>query len=261
MSSPSVYILTRGRVDKQTTYRALPPAVLKHTNLVVSWEERDQYPAYPIIVPPRRVTGVGAVRQWIIEHHAATVSDPRLVMLDDDLRFDVRRADADNKFRVATPRDVEDLFTKINQALRKYAHVGVLAREGGNRVAESTMECARMLRVLAYDASIFLANRIKYNRLDVAEDFDVTLQLLRKGFKNLILCHMVQGQGQSNAPGGCSLYRTMELQEQMIRQLAAIHAPFVRVVEKTTKVAWGGQTRVDAVISWKKAYASSQRGT
>jgi hypothetical protein len=61
-----------------------------------------------------------------------------------------------------------------------------------------------------------------------------------------------QAEG-SSADGGCSTYRTPELQAQAARLLAELHAPYVKVVEKETKTAWGGGTRTDVMIQWKRA--------
>ena len=57
--------------------------------------------------------------------------------------------------------------------------------------------------------------------------------------------------------GGCSTYRTMELQGAAAEKLAAKHHPFVKVVIKKTKTAWGGAERKDVIVQWKKAYQSA----
>jgi hypothetical protein len=86
------------------------------------------------------------------------------------------------------------------------------------------------------------------------EDFDVTLQLLRLGYANIVLAQWVHNQRGSGASGGCSTYRTMDMQAKAAKGLAKLHAPFVNVVYKQTSHAWGGQARQDVVIAWKKAY-------
>ena len=182
----------------------------------------------------------------------------KLVMLDDDLRFDVRRMDERGKFYVAADKDVLKLFDKMEKMLDTYAHVGVLSREGGNREEKSTKECTRMMRVLAYHVNTFKDERIKFDRLPLQEDFDVTLQLLRKGYPNLVLCEWVNGQGTSGAKGGCSHFRTLELHNENAVKLARLHDPFVKVVSKQTKGAWGGNPRLDVMVQWKKAFESSQ---
>jgi hypothetical protein len=49
----------------------------------------------------------------------------------------------------------------------------------------------------------------------------------------------------------------MEKQAEGARGLFVLHSPFVKVVEKTTKTSWGGQTRTDVIVKWKAAYDSA----
>jgi hypothetical protein len=95
---------------------------------------------------------------------------------------------------------------------------------------------------------------IEIGRVKVMEDFDVNLQLLKKGRPSKISYYYAQGQGSSNAAGGCSEWRTMEVQSQGAERLKALHPDVVEVVEKETKTAWGGATRKDVKVQWKKAY-------
>lgn len=254
-----VYIPTYGRATHQATWASLPAPVRARTKLVVQHRERREYSSeYPLLVLPPRVQRIAETREWIVRHHANTGGAPGMVMLDDDLRFDARRMDDGGKFVVANAKQITQMFRDIEAELHKYAAVGVLAREGGNRVLQERVYCTRMMRVLAYDTEVLLRERIRHDRLSVAEDFDVTLQLLRRGYENVVLCNMVQGQGSSMAAGGCSHFRTIELHNAEMKRLAELHAPFVRVVQKQTKGAWQGQARLDVVVAWKKAYASSQ---
>lgn len=252
-----IFIPTYGRHDKQHTYNHLPKKLQERTTLVVQKREAHLYKDFPnVYVLPPKIQTITPTR----EHIAKVImgKEGKFVMLDDDLRFDFRRMDERGKFYVATERQVIDLFKTIEKKLDKYAHVGVLSREGGNRVLESSRECTRMMRVLAYRADILWRENIKFDRLPLQEDFDVTLQLLRKGFKNLVLCEWVNGQGTSGAKGGCSHFRTIDLHNENVQRLAALHPGFVSVVEKETKGAWGGNRRLDVVVQWKKAYESSR---
>lgn len=251
-----IFIPTYGRHDKQHTYNNLPKAIQQRTTLVVQKREAHLYLNFPsVYVLPPHIETITPTRQHIL--NAIMANGGKFVMLDDDLRFDKRRMDERGKFYVATEKEILELFKRIEKSLDKYSHVGVLSREGGNREENATKECTRMMRVLAYDASVLHNNKIKFDRLPLQEDFDVTLQLLRKGYKNLVLCEWVNGQGSSGAKGGCSHFRTIELHNQNAIQLAELHKPFVKVVEKETKGAWGGQKRLDVMVQWKKAYLSS----
>lgn len=248
-----VFIPTYGRANRQHTFNNLPDSVKNRTILVVQDREKHLYEDYEHLVLPKNIKTISPARQWIMEY-ANDVGWKKICMLDDDLRFDKRRKDDSTKFIVAPPLAVTGMFKAIEHELSDFAHVGVLAREGGNRVPYSKVACTRMMRVLAYDVEIYMSENIKFDRLPLQEDFDVTLQLLRKGYANSVLCEWVQGQGSSNADGGCSHFRTIELHNKNAEKLAKLHAPFVKVVEKQTKNAWNGQPRLDVRIQWKKAF-------
>lgn len=253
-----IFIPTYGRAEQQHTFKHLPKSLQKRATLVVQDREKHLYPSYGVKVLPKNITTIAPARQYIMTY-AKNQGIDKLVMLDDDLRFDWRRMDDGGKFLVATDKQVEELFKTMEKKLDKYAHVGVLSREGGNRVLEPERECTRMMRVLAYNVETFHKEKIKFDRLPLQEDFDVTLQLLRKGYPNLVLCGWVNGQGTSGAKGGCSHFRTIELHNANVRRLAGLHETFVKVVEKQTKGAWGGQARLDVMVQWKKAFQSSQQ--
>lgn len=257
-----IFIPTYGRSERQNTFKNLPKEIQKRVTLVVQHRERDLYPGYKIEVLPPKVQTIAPTREYIAK--VLVNKRDKFVMLDDDLRFDHRRMDEKGKFYVATDKQVIKLFDKIEKSLDDYAHVGVLAREGGNRVLKSTVECARMMRVLAFRAEVLWKEDIKFYRgpkyiTFSMEDFDVILQLLRKGYPNLVLCEWVNGQGSSNASGGCSHFRTIQVHNENAQMLVDLHKPFVKLVEKTTKTAWGvGTVRKDVAVQWKKAYESSQ---
>lgn len=259
----NIFIPTYGRATAQHTLKHLPKSLQKKTTLVLQHEDYKVndtiYNDYPcaILVLPKKIKTISPTRQFIMDH-AKEQGLKKVVMLDDDLRFDIRRMDDGGKFLVATENQIEWLFKKIEAKLDKFVHVGVLAREGGNRVEEEERQCTRMMRVLAYDVKTFHEEKIKFDRLPLQEDFDVTLQLLRKGYPNLVLCRWVQGQGTSNAKGGCSTFRTIDMHNGNVEKLAKLHAPFVNVVEKQTKGAWDGMPRKDVMVQWKKAYESSR---
>lgn len=218
---------------------------------------RASYPEAQLITLPRGVQGrIGRVRQWIVgEHHALFPNRPQLVMMDDDLYVATRRQDDRGKARQSEPEDLARMFRALDTELQDLAHAGVLAREGGNRAAEhDVLYCTRAMRVLGYNTDILMREKIAMDRVRAMEDFDVCLQLLERGYENAVLCNWWQGQGNSGAAGGCSEWRTPEVQAAAAHALAALHPRFVTVVEKETKGAWGGGVRTDVRVAWKKAF-------
>lgn len=255
-------IPSRGRVEQTNhTYENLPPY---WQEVALHFVPKDEVSAYAarfgnMHVHGVKVSGIGPTRQYILDYTRDRVQDGKVAMLDDDLRWFERRKDDPTKLAKASPKSVEKLFRDLEKLLGSYAHASVAAREGANRCTDQFMFNTRMLRVLAYNARVLKEERVRYDRLPVMEDFDVTLQLLRKGYQNIVLNHWAQDQNTSNAPGGCSLYRTKEVQAAGAHGLAKLHPDFVTVVQKETKGAWGGGTRTDVRIAWKKAYDSAYK--
>ncbi len=248
-----VVIPTYGRSHKQTTFHELPSSIQEETTLIVDHREAGMYPAYPHLVLPAEIQGICPTRKWCLDNLIDI--DHKQLQLDDDLVFALRREDDRTKFKPATKDDIETMFYDAEYLLDKYAHIGVGTREGGNRRTEPYTYVGRVLRILGYRQDVLQRTGAGSTTMgSVMEDFDITLQLLRLGYPNASINWIVHNQGGSNTDGGCSTYRDMELQGQAAEALAEKHYPFVKVVEKTTKTAWGGQTRKDVIIQWKKCY-------
>lgn len=253
-----VYIPSLGRPSTQQTFKELNGVRNAEVKIVISPKEIGEYTRHNggdhlLVCPPGIQGRIGRVRNWIIRYHHEHVSDPRMVMMDDDLTFSVRRKDDRTKALPATRQGLEGMLNGLNAMLSAHVHGGILAREGANRMADNDVVFnTRVMRVLAVDASV--AQTVDYARCQYMEDFDATLQLLRKGFENFVLCDWWHNQPGSNAAGGCSGTRTLEKQAAAAHKLKKLHPDFVTVVEKQTKTSWGGATRTDVRIAWKKAY-------
>lgn len=251
-----IYICTYGRPNRQITYDNLPKSIQKKVWFVVQKREAHRWaPDRNLVVLPDRIQNLPDTREWL---KILNGDSNKFVMMDDDLVFAIRRTDDPTKFNsYPSVLDFELLFSRIESNLDTYAHVGVSGREGGNRFVADYKTVGRMMRVLAYRRDILLQENIKMNRLPDVEDFDVTLQLLRLEYPNLIINWMVQNQSGSDARGGCSEYRTPETHDRDCKLLAEFHPGFVSVVKKVTKTAWGGGERTDVRIQWRKAFESA----
>lgn len=250
-----IHTLGRATLAEQHTLRQLLAAGIKPT-LVVQDQEFGEYAWYdgPVYRLPPYIKRLAETRDYIIHD---MLGSNEVVFLDDDLHFAVRRDDDATKFRQPEPEDIRQMFKEIDSMLRRHSHVGIGAREGGNRVTEPYLYNTRIMRVLAYRRDVLKKECITFTPLVVMEDFHVNLQLLRAGYDTVVCNDWVSNQaGGSDAAGGCSTYRSSEVQTASAHLLAEKHRGFVRVVEKTTKGAWGGGTRTDVVIQWKKARAS-----
>jgi len=211
---------------------------------------RAALPAVEVVEHPQGI-GIARARQWIMDH----ASEAAAVMVDDDLSFHVRRTDDTTKFRQAKPADVRRMFNTLEKHLGKYAHASTIARQGGNRVT-GDMFCSRPWHVFGFNVEKFRAAGVKYCAGLVQDDFDITLQLLRKGFPNIVMGgYAVNQHGGHGSPGGANTYRTLEVHNNSVMRLKERHSEFVRVREtdyKSGNGEWG--QRFEVVISWKKAY-------
>lgn len=212
-----------------------------------------------------RAEGIAATRSYI-GGYAAVHGHTKFMMLDDDLnQFSVRISQVDTKLRKAMKTDLVEMFETVEQYLDWYMHLSVSTRFHNEQfVGERpiVVENFRMLRFLCYRTDIF--NTCQHGRVAIAEDFDVTLQLLTRGYKNAVLHQWTHDQSVTNAPGGCSIYRTLQLHNENIEKLHDLWPRFVKIREKTNisseAIKQGLSSRLEAVIDWKGAFASSQEG-
>lgn len=252
----NIYIPSRGRWKNQTTIEALPPELHSRTTLVVPRDEQGNYrshvPSEVTVKAPPILPGIGPCRHWCCQQEPAKV-----LMLDDDLVFATRRFDDPTKFKDATHQEIIKLVDSVFYWLNTHAHVGVSTREGGNRDTKDWAFNTRLLRMLAYRTDVLRKENIRFDDIPVMEDFHVTLSLLTKGYPNVKLNHMVHNQNGSGLEGGCSTYRDKDMQARAAHSLHTAFPDFVKVVQKETKGAWGGGTRTDVRIQWKKAHQSA----
>lgn len=251
-----VVIPTMGRVNKQDTLNSLRGMSVCDVMLACPVSEHAEHVRQGrlALAVPDDVKGIAATRQWIMWW--AVGKFDTVCMMDDDLTFAVRRVDNPTLFRDASVDDINAMLWDLNRQMQKHVHGSISMREGANRDINKYRRCSRVARVIAYDVEKFFQLGCDFRHSTVMDDFEVTLQLLTKGYPNIILNNYVQNQRGSGTEGGASLYRTLDVHAAAARTLAARWPAFVKTVEKTTKTAWGGATRTDVVVQWKKAYES-----
>ena len=266
-----LFIPSRGRFTPKELKRGvladIPPSWRSKTTMVVPAAEYGLYLEGLRAIGPvgdsvsvkakTDIDGISATRQWCGKLAHDRCYD-KFVMLDDDIRFLVRRdVDTWRMKSPPAPREVEACLWRISKMLDTHAHGGVSSRDGNNRAGivgpDFFKENERYLRLLAFRTYAFLS--CEHGRVPVMEDFDVSLQLLSRGFKSFVLYYWAQGQTMTNAAGGCSTYRTHELHEAAARKLAELHPGVVSLRTAHKKMdAEGFGTRTEVTIQWKKAY-------
>lgn len=253
-----VIIHTLGRAtwaQQPTLHQLLADGICP--TLVVQAHEADKYSWYEgeVHVLPDSIRTLAPTRDYII--HDMEGPD-KVVFMDDDLHFACRRNDDPSKFRKPEKGDLSRMIDTISRGLDVCPHVGIGAREGGNRVTEEYVWNTRVMRVLAYSRKYLKKRSLYFSPLVVMEDFHMNLQILRSGADSMLCNKWVSNQANgSDAPGGCATYRSDKVQTDSANLLATRHPGFVKVVQKTTKGAWGGGTRTDVVVQWKAARKSA----
>lgn len=258
-----IVIPSKGRADwkKQVTLKQFMAAG-KHVTLVVPAIEAPEYRDLLIDRGRQRgglvriakcpCNGIGETRRWITRKLFTT---EKVAMFDDDLYFSKRPDMASPKLAVSGPMDVRAMLLNMSILLDTHVMVGISARQGNNNTDKPVVFNTRAMNAYAFDLRKLREAGIKFGRMPLMEDFDITLQLLRAGYSNAVLYNFVWNQSGSNASGGCSEYRTARMQAQAAKRLKELHSDFVKlVVKKNVKHAWKGmKTRTDVRISWAKA--------
>lgn len=262
MRTYGIYIPSKGRADNQITIHNLPNSVIAKTTIVVPKGEGTEYGKHLLGewtskcgIIEVTAKGIAATRQWIMEN----AQEDYIIFLDDDMSFHVRTMGV--KLEPATHEDIIEMIRLLTSWLDGgFLHVGISQRAGNNRVTEAYTEITRMNNAYAYNRKAFLTSGARFDNTVVMEDFDATLTLLKAGYPNRVTYQYTWSQVKSGMAGGCSTYRTFEVQKEAALALAKKFPGLVRVVQKEAGQEWEGvgKTRYDVVISWKEAYAQGQ---
>lgn len=250
-----IIIPTRGRVDRQITVKSLK-GLHEHVTIVCPEREverhRLNWPMVGVVAQPDPDFTITAKRRWIMENSP----EERILMLDDDLEFQVRREDKPDRLRSASgPEEVKKWLSELEKRLTPDCpHGGFGPRQGNHTQPAGWVGPARQMFALGYHLPTVLSEGIELGRIETREDMDVALQLLRRGLPNTITHEFVVSAAGYADKGGCSGQRTTESSNNDAKRLAELHPGYVRVVEKTYK----NHPRLEVVCSWKKAL---QHGT
>lgn len=267
-----IYVPSRGRADRAFTNEWTAHWLQEHfltyvvpMNEVHKYEARVSRLSYAgnINITGCPEDGIAATRRWIGEN-AELYGEKSFIMFDDDIRFYRRRTTEDWHLEKQTRQDTTNMLLWLEAALEEgpYAAASISMRQGNNRETGTERENTRLCRVLGFKTDEFL--RCEHGRVTVMEDFDVLLQLLRRGLPNVMSVYYAQDQNQTQNGGGCQDYRTHENHEASARKLAELHDGYVRLRQKQNKTGGEFGTRTEVTISWKKAYddgRAAQAGT
>lgn len=280
---PRIYIPTFGRVDVQYTWMWLNGmnewwSIASKETCYTSeeWAPHVVHVAHPteatvlrergcnVLETPESVDTIAVKRQWIFDQHDVDEFGPYAIMMDDDLRFGVRRWDDPSKLTQVhyVEGEFDRLMARILEEFQDDVPlVGLRNRSGSNNDTErEVIYNTRQCDVLAVNVETMRSEGWRFDRVALMEDFDFTLQVLTSGYRNaLVNTHTRDDMSGRGSAGGASTERDMERQAAAAHRLAELWPSFVTVVEKNNK-CWGDWgTRTDVRVSWAQAAKFGQR--
>ena len=103
-----IFIPSKSRHKEQITLSFMPDDIKANTTLVIDASEEEDYAKVHdnLLIVPEEIKGISGVRQYIWDNS----DDPRIVMLDDDLRFYVRKSPTDWHLRYLEPEEYHGVF-------------------------------------------------------------------------------------------------------------------------------------------------------
>ncbi len=267
-----IYIPTRDRLRVQRTWNFLPEELRKNAALVCSASESAVHMKQNRSVMACPVQGISGVRQWLVD-----LEKEKFVMTDDDHYMYRRVSPSSPKLRKADGRDLVVLYSRIEKLLDEYPMVGVSARQGndaylglrdGGRIYEIRPGLTlnkRTCNMYGIRPDVLKKEGIRFDEVPLMEDMHVCLSLIARGYNVALITEFAWNQEASGVAGGCSSYRSYELQREAALKLARLHRPFVTVVKKLSKDKDGknwktvGAERFDVRVDWTGAAAGGRR--
>ncbi len=263
----NIYIMTRGRVDRQHTWDALPDSLRERTLIVcplgeVDSHEEEGIPLKNILHSPDHVKNYSDKFKWLIE-----LSDfnDKGVIIDDDLKFSYsyKRDDGQRRLRTIrkgdSPRPIEEGFALMESLLDDTALVSFHPRQMGHTKEPPYARNGKIVCVQGFNRSL-IGHIPDLNKFPILADVVLNATLLERGQGNKIITTLFVDWYPCQAPGGCSLTRTPEIQAEACYWLEERFGPYIKAVKKTPKSGWLGGERVDFRGQWKKLYAAGVAG-
>lgn len=256
----NLYIMTRGRVGAQRTWESIPYSWRDKTYLVCPAEE--DHGKIPILPAPDYVKNYSDKFKYIVENGMGDSND-KAVIIDDDLVFSHRVLN-DGKPGLRTLQGAETeiltaLWSYMENLLDDTALVGVHPRQMGHLQKAPFNENGKVVCVQGINRSL-VGHIPDLNRFPILADVVLNATLLARGQGNKIITTFFQDWGSCQAPGGCSLTRTPEMQAEACYWLEERFGPYIKAVKKTAKNNWLGGERVDFRGQWKKLFNAGASG-
>jgi hypothetical protein len=259
-----ISIPTRGRVGNQITLGFLPESWTPDVHVWCPEEEIEQHKRYPYAGKVghwhEAPLGMAASRQAQLDWASASRIE-WLWFMDDDLKFQYRPPGIATATNFTGPRAkmMPELKNRVlgfraeTYRGRPIAMIGVSKRRRlTDEQCRRTEEYAtRIFGSWAVHVPTVFKEGIRLDALGPLfplDDFYIQLSLLTKGYASVCLTDFANRAAKSNAPGGCSIYRTPQAQAEFAGLLAEAFPKFV-----TLRAKGSGGWDVDVRVAWKEA--------
>jgi hypothetical protein len=251
----NLYIMSRGRSTKQTTLHNIPLEWQKRTYVVHNNDESEQYSHIPQAIPaPTWVQNYSDKMQYLIDRielHDGGIG----VIMDDDLWFNKRIEGQEKLRKPENASESSEIWQQMEQLLQNTALVGIHPRQMGHNKKLPYVENGKIICVQGINTHLFPGDFERVNHYPILSDVWLNCQLLSRGVGNKLITTWVQDHGSCQAPGGCSIYRTPDMQRECCEALETKFSPHFKTVIKEPKSAkWMGGKRYDFRVQWKRMY-------
>lgn len=259
-----IIIPTLGRMNNQVTYNNLPKKYKNKVTFVVQSHEFEQMSSIygeSVLCLPKHIDRIAPTREWIFNKF----KDVRHIVFDDDLGFMTKIPNPNEGTKWISNTFDESDFDSAFQLVESWMDDGIVF--GGLLPAWMipdikqwpVRENQRIMTNVFYDAPN-MPKDIEWTRVPAAEDFDVNLQLLTRGFKNRVSSKYMVSCSATNSEGGCASWRTLEVHNEAQLLLASLWPEYIKIREKMVPSGpWKGKIKLATTIQHKKAYMSSQK--
>ena len=249
-------LTTLGRPHGQRTLVNMMEENWDLVTLVVQPHEEDYmrwaWPGLDMLVLPPEINTLGKTRAWLLRNTRKRFG-PRICLLDDDLNWYYRPDPSRTNLRYPeNPQIIRTMFSDLGDALNDYAHALISAREGNGHIQEEYLTNVRYMRCLAYNTDMIPESVSP--RVDGMSDFDVNLQLLRRGLESFIWYKYSQGQPGTATKGGMEDQRDHLTHANEIRKMCELHPRYVKQKMKFNKTGGEFGARLEVIIKWKEAF-------
>jgi hypothetical protein len=142
-----------------------------------------------------------------------------------------------------------------------YAHVAIPERLEAMRINLNQggypegleIKNQRYFGLAGYNLDVLKKHNIKFDDVILRQDYHVNLSLLKRGYVSLVHTRWCFTQ-TSNAKGGCSSYRTVQLNNQEAVKFVRLHPCCSQLVKKVKKTAGLKKPHLQVKVFPKKAY-------